>query len=75
MNKKSSIIIAFVVIAVVGLAVWFFYGRTEPTSAPMEETVELTDDTVESINAALDEISAPDIDGELSEIDKAIGEL
>ena len=70
MNKKILIVIAIAIIAALGA--WLYYGRMNAVPAPIDQPIELNDDTTESINEALDEIDVGDIDEELSDIDEAI---
>lgn len=75
MNKKVSLIIAFVIVIIAGIAIWLFYGKVKKAPTPPEQVMELKDDTTTSINGALNEVSVPDLTGEFSDIDQSIQKL
>jgi hypothetical protein len=78
MNKTIKLILVFAVIAAVGYGVWWAYtnmGTEQPEEEQQEEVIELTDDTTESIDSALEGIDIGDIDTEFGEIDELVDQL
>ncbi len=77
MKKTIKLILIFAVAIAAAYGLWWAYNNMAPKQQEeqQEETIELTDDTTESINEALEGISADDLDSEFSEIDKIVDEL
>jgi len=75
--KAIKLILALAILAALGYGAWWAYNK-KVTEQPIEqqgEVIELTDDTTESINEALDGINIDDIDVEFEDIDDLIDEL
>ena len=75
--KAIKLILALAILAALGYGAWWAYNK-KVTEQPIEqqgEVIELTDDTTESINEALDGINIDDKDVEFEDIDDLIDEL
>jgi|GEM_PF-6851693 len=71
MNKKIIyIIVGVLALAAIGFGVWQMYGKANP--ALPEGQIELNDDTTQSIDEAIQDITIDDVDSEFMDIDKAI---
>lgn len=76
MNKTIKLVLVLTVIAIVAYGVWWYTSEVRDQSEErQEEVTELTDDSTESINVALEAIVVGDVDSEFNEIDEFAGQL
>ncbi len=84
MNKAIIIITVIIILAIIGVAVWFYWSQTRnlesiqvepPSAAPQQSATPKESDSVSDINADLEGIETIDLDKEFKEIDADLNNL